>query len=50
MQDFLALVDRLSAAGDHQRPGIEAEIWRRFGVFTPATPSIMGGFETRGAP
>lgn len=32
MQDFLALVDRLSAAGDGERPGIEAEIWRRFGV------------------
>ena len=32
MQDFLALVDRLSAAGDDLRPAIEAEIWRRFGV------------------
>lgn len=32
MQDFLALVDRLSAAGDEERRGIESEIWRRFGV------------------
>ena len=32
MQAFLALVDRLNAAGAGERPGIEAEIWERFGV------------------
>ena len=32
MQDFLALVDRLSAAGHDERQAVEAEIWRRFGV------------------
>jgi len=32
MQAFLALVDRLNAASAGERPGIEAEIWERFGV------------------
>lgn len=32
MQAFLALVDRLNAAGAEERPRVEAEIWERFGV------------------
>ena len=32
MQAFLDLVDRLNGAGAGDRAGIEAEIWRRFGV------------------
>ena len=32
MQDFLALVDRLNAAREAERAGVEAEIWERFGV------------------
>jgi class 3 adenylate cyclase len=32
VQDFLALVDRLNAAGAAERAGVEAEIWGRFGV------------------
>ena len=32
MQDFLALVDRLSAAEGAEKGRIEAEIWSRFGV------------------
>ena len=32
MQAFIALIDRLSAAGGGERQGIEEEIWSRFGV------------------
>jgi adenylate cyclase len=32
VQAFLALVDRLNAAGAEERPRVEAEIWERFGV------------------
>jgi len=32
VQAFLDLVDRLNGAGADDRAGIEAEIWRRFGV------------------